>query len=361
MPDALRLALRSLRLLPAECAHDATLWLLRRGLVPARPIRHDPALAASVFGLAFASPLGLAAGFDKNAVALSALCRLGFGFIEVGGVTPRPQAGNPRPRLFRLAQDGAVINRMGLNNEGMEAMARRLEAFRAHTQPASCPIGVNLGPNKDSPDPAADYEALIARFAGLADYLVLNVSSPNTPGLRALQEKDRLLPLLARAIEARERSHARGARRLPLLLKIAPDLSAESLDGLCAAALACGVDGLVVSNTTVGEREGLKSRQRNESGGLSGKPLLALSTRVLSECHRITGGRLPLIGVGGISSGADAYAKIKAGASLVQLYTALVYEGPALIARIEDELLAALRADGYATLGEAVGAAHRSR
>lgn len=353
-------ALAGLRLLPAEAAHDAALWLLARGLAPASAPAHDPALEGRAFGLTFKSPVGLAAGFDKNAVALPALVRLGFGFVEVGGVTPRPQRGNPKPRLFRLAEDGAVINRMGLNSDGVEALARRLESFRARGA-APCPVGVNLGPNKDSTDPSADYAALIERLFGLIDYATLNVSSPNTPGLRALQEKERLAPLIARALEARERAARARGGCLPLLLKIAPDLTAEALKGLLAAAQDSGIDGLVVSNTTVGERAGLKSRRRDEAGGLSGKPLFALSTRVLAACYRAMSGRLPLIGVGGISSGADAYAKIRAGASLVQLYTALIYEGPALIARIEAELTARLAADGFRSLAEAVGADHRPR
>ncbi|MEX2629805.1 MAG: quinone-dependent dihydroorotate dehydrogenase [Tistlia sp.] len=340
--------------LDPETGHGLTLRLLRSGLVPRAAGAADPILASELWGRRLANPIGLAAGFDKNAEAVAPLLRLGFGLVEVGSVTPRPQPGNPRPRLFRLAEDRAVINRMGFNNRGLEAAAAALTAFRARG-PAAGLVGVNLGKNKDSPEAAPDYVAGARRLAAYADYLVVNVSSPNTPGLRALQDRAALTGLLA-AVRA---ALAEAEAPPPLLLKIAPDLTEADRRDIAAVALDSGLDGLIVSNTTVERPAGLRSRWKGEAGGLSGRPLFEPSTRLLGEMYRLTGGRLPLIGVGGVESGATAYAKIRAGASLVQLYSALVYEGPALVGRIAAELAALLRRDGFASLTEAVGADQR--
>lgn len=344
-------------LLPAEAAHRVTIVALRSGLVPKLAGPDDPVLATRVWGLDFANPLGVAAGFDKDAEAVDGLLAMGFGFVEVGTVTPEPQPGNPKPRVFRLPEDRAVINRLGFNSRGLAPVVARLERRRTARRPGI--VGANVGMNQASRDAAADYAAGIEALAGLADYLVMNVSSPNTPGLRDLQARPRLVALIERAQAARAR--AAGAREggapvPPLLLKIAPDLSDDELRDMAEVALETGLDGLVVTNTTVARPEGLKGRHRREPGGLSGAPLFQRSTEVLREMHRLTQGRVPLVGVGGVASGRDAYAKIRAGASLVQLYTALVYEGPGLVGRIKAELAQLVRADGFARVTEAVGA-----
>ena len=339
------LATRVLRLLPPERAHAVALRALATGIVRRRPPAVPPGLAIRLLGCDFANPLGLAAGFDKDAVAMAGLLGLGFGFVEVGTVTPRPQPGNPRPRLFRIPEAEALINRMGLNNRGIEALRARLEA-----RPARGIVGVNVGCNRDSPDRIADYEAGVARLGGLADYLVINVSSPNTPGLRALERARALADLLARVLAARPIE----ARRAPLLVKISPDLEGPELADLVAVARDAGIDGLVVGNTTTA-REGLPGRWREVAGGLSGRPLFARSTAVLAETYRLSGGRLPLIGVGGVLDGDDAYAKVRAGASLIQIFTAFIYRGPGVIDAILEGLARRLAADGFATLAEAVG------
>jgi dihydroorotate dehydrogenase len=346
-----------LRSLDPETAHGVTVRALASGLVPAAPSPDPPSLRSRVWGLDFANPVGLAAGFDKNAEVVDAMLGFGLGFVEAGSVTPRPQPGNPRPRLFRLPEQQAVINRMGFNNEGLEAFARRLEARLYARRRAPGLVGANLGKNKDTAEAADDYALGVRRLAKLADYLVVNVSSPNTPGLRALQGRGPLETLLGRVLDARAAAHL--DRPPPLLLKIAPDLTDEDKADIATVAAATGIDGLVVSNTTIARPAALPERWHHEAGGLSGAPLLAPSTALLHDMYRLTGGRLPLIGVGGIASGADAYAKIRAGACLVQLYTALVFQGPALVAAIKRDLAAALAADGFATLGEAVGADHR--
>src|SRR5262245_16381352 len=343
-----------LRALPPETAHRLTVRALRAGLLARARDPDDPLLTTRVWGLIFPNPLGLSAGFDKDAEAYAALLRLGFGFVEVGSITPRPQAGNPKPRVFRLPDDEAVINRLGFNSAGLAAAVTNLRPRRI--DPVGI-VGVNLGKNRDSADAAADYAAGTAALAPLADYLVINVSSPNTPGLRALQEAAALRELLARVQAARAAAVAE--RPPPLLLKIAPDLGSADVRDIAQVALGGGVDGLIVSNTTISRPAGLRGRHATESGGLSGRPLFALSTALLGEVYRLTEGRLPLIGVGGIASGADAYAKIRAGASLVQLYTALIYHGPGLVGRIKRDLAACLRADGFATVAAAVGADHR--
>jgi dihydroorotate dehydrogenase len=342
-----------LALIDPERAHALTVAALARGWGPKARAPDDPILAVSLWGKTFANPVGLAAGFDKDAEAIAGAFGLGFGFVEVGTITPEPQPGNPRPRVFRLAEDKAVINRYGFNSKGMAAAAERLDAFRAAYPKAPGPVGVNLGKNRESQDAAEDYAAGAARLAPFADYLAINVSSPNTPGLRALQGPKELAGIVGRV---------RGALRgqaPPLMLKISPDLGEDDRAAVAQAAAELKLDGLIVANTTVSRPPGLRSRNKAQAGGLSGAPLMDLSTEVLADMHRRTAGRIPLIGVGGIASGADAYAKIRAGASLVQLYTALVYEGPGLVARIKRELAALLRRDGHANIEAAVGADHR--
>jgi dihydroorotate dehydrogenase len=337
-----RLALAGLRRLDPETAHDLALKALRAGLAPSPGPATSPRLATRVMGIDLPNPVGLAAGFDKNAVALAPLLRAGFGFVEVGAVTPRPQPGNPRPRLFRLTQDHAVINRFGFNNDGLEAMAARLAAPRP---PGA--VGVNLGANKDSADRAADYVTLIRALRGRADFLSVNVSSPNTERLRDLQGRAALDALLAAC--------AAEAGATPLALKISPDLSEAELEDVAEVALARGVAAIVATNTTL-SREGLVSAARGEAGGLSGRPLFARSTGTLLRLRRLTRGRVALIGVGGVGDAATAYAKIRAGADAVQLYSALVYGGLGLVGDIARGLDALLARDGFARVADAVGA-----
>ena len=335
-----------------ERAHRLALAALKTGWIGGGRKADPPSLAQTVFGLRFPNPVGLAAGFDKDGEVYRQTLSLGFGFVELGSVTPKPQPGNPRPRLFRLTADRAVINRMGFNNRGIDAMAERLRNRAA----APGIVGVNLGKNKDQPDAAADYTTGARVLGPFADYLVINVSSPNTPGLRALQSRDALAGLIAAVLEER----AQLTQHPPLLLKIAPDLTDADRQDIAEVALGSGLDGLIVSNTTIARPQGLDPRFSQEIGGLSGRPLFAPATETLRDLYRRTGGKLPIIGVGGIASAADAYAKIRAGASLVQLYTALVFEGPGIIRRIKDGLAALLARDGFANIGEAVGADHRS-
>ncbi len=324
--------------LDAERAHRLTIRVLK--MLPGGGGRAgDPRLRVRAFGLDFPNPLGLAAGFDKNAEVPDQMLGLGFGFTEVGTVTPRPQEGNPRPRLFRLTEDQAVINRMGFNNEGHAAALARLEARHALGGIA----GVNIGANKDSEDRIGDYVKGIFAFSHLVSYFTVNISSPNTPGLRALQSRSELETLLGRLNEAR----ARQARKPPMLLKIAPDLRDDELEDIAAACGGGGVDGIIVSNTTL-SRDGLRSPLKGQAGGLSGKPLLALSTLQLAKLFIMTDSAIPLVGAGGVHDAASARLKIAAGAHLVQLYSALVYKGPALVTEILDGLcreasLAALR------------------
>jgi dihydroorotate dehydrogenase len=299
-------------------------------------------LEVKALGLSFPNPIGLAAGFDKDARVPDAMLKLGFGFVECGTVTPKPQAGNPRPRLFRLSEDRAVINRMGFNNRGMDAAARNLTLRRK-----SGIVGINIGANKETTDRIADYARSFARLAPLADYVTVNVSSPNTPGLRGLQNRQELSQLLAALTEAR----ANTAHK-PLLLKIAPDLDEHALDDITQVVTASRIEGVIVSNTTVA-RPMLKGAHAQETGGLSGRPLFQPSTEILRQMRARLPKDVVLIGVGGISSGRDAYEKIRAGASLVQLYTALVYQGPGLVAGIKRDLLALLAADGFSSISEA--------
>lgn len=336
--------------LDAERAHRATIAALK--LLPSgKPSAPDPMLAIRIAGLDFPNPVGLAAGFDKDAEVFAPMLGFGFGFVEIGTLTPQPQQGNPRPRLFRLTEDEAVINRMGFNNRGLDAAKVRLAKRRRGG--SSAPqgtglVGVNIGANKDSADRIGDYAAGVRTMAAVADYLTVNISSPNTPGLRGLQDRGALEELLAAVMEARGNSGP------PIFLKIAPDLDRAAIDDAAEVALAVAIDGLIVANTTI-SRPPLRSRWRGETGGLSGAPLKALALERLRDVRSATGGAFPLIAAGGIASGADAYDRIRAGASLVQLYTALVYEGPGLARRICRDLKALLARDGFATLAEAVG------
>jgi dihydroorotate dehydrogenase len=331
--------------LEAERAHGLAIDLLAAWGGAGAPLGAgvaDPVLASEVAGLAFANPVGLAAGLDKDARAIAGLFGLGFGAVEVGTLTPRPQPGNPRPRLFRLAEDRAVVNRMGFNNGGLEAALPRIAGARRRGV-----LGVNVGANKDSADRIADYRDGVARAAAVADYVTINISSPNTPGLRDLQHGAALAELLA-ACDA-----ARGST--PLFLKVAPDLDADAIDDIARAAIEHRVDALIVANTTV-SRPPLRSSHASEAGGLSGAPLATLSRRRLADFRAATGGHLPLVSVGGIGDADEAYARIRSGASLIQLYSALVYEGPGLARRIVTGLAERLRRDGFASLGEAIGA-----
>ena len=334
----------ALRRLDPEAAHRLAvrgLSVLPAPLAPA----DDPILHTRLAGLNLPNPIGLAAGLDKDGEAIGGLSRLGFGFVECGSVTPRPQPGNPKPRLFRLSEDRAVINRMGFNNAGLDAFAARLDR-----RPPGVIVGANLGANKETEDKATDYVAGLSRLAGRASYFTVNISSPNTPGLRALQGRAALDDLLGRIAEARPDGGA------PVFLKIAPDLTAAEISMIVEAALAHRIDALIVSNTTLDRPETLRSPDRGETGGLSGAPLRDRAETALVAAAEAARGRLPLIGVGGIASGADAYRRIRLGASAVQLYSALIFEGPGLVGRIKRDLARRLRADGFSTVDEAVGA-----
>jgi dihydroorotate dehydrogenase len=343
-----RLAAPLLRMLDPERAHTLALQALKFAPLP-RPAPDDEKLGVAAFGMRFPNPVGLAAGFDKNAEVVDALFRLGFGFVEAGGVTPLPQPGNPRPRLFRLDADQAVINRLGLNSDGVAAVAARLAA-----RGRSGIVGINIGANKDTVDRAADYVACIAALAAHVDFLTVNVSSPNTPGLRNLQQATALDDLLARVIDARERA-AESSARTPLLLKIAPDLTLGDLDDVVGVARRHRIDGMIVGNTTVSRPKLRDTAKATEQGGLSGRPLFALSTRMLAETYVRAEGAFPLIGAGGIDSGAAAFAKIKAGASLVQFYSGLVFRGVGLVGAIKRDLLDLLRVGRLDSLADAVG------
>ena len=347
-----RLSRPFLRAIDPEDAHNLALRALQ--VVPqVRAPADPPELAVRAFGLNFPNPVGIAPGFDKNAVVPDALLRLGFGFVEVGTVTPRAQVGNPRPRLFRLRADGAVINRLGFNNEGGAAVLARLAARSREGLPGI--VGVNVGANKDSVDRIEDYVRLIETFALVASYFTVNVSSPNTPGLRDLQEAKSLDELLARVVEVRDQANRR-AGPVPVLLKVAPDLSLSQLDDVVGVARKHRVDGMIVGNTTISRPQSLRDRDRaKETGGLSGRPLFKLSTRMLAETYVRAEGTFPLIGIGGIDSGATAIAKIKAGASLLQLYTGLVFRGLGLVSEIKSDLVAALKRGQRDSLSSMVG------
>jgi len=337
--------------LDPETAHKLTLFGLKTGAAGTDPSPDDPALGISAMGLNFPNPVGLAAGFDKNAEVPRAMLRLGMGLTEIGTVTPLPQPGNPRPRIFRLTENEAVINRLGFNNQGLAVAKARLQNLPRR----GGVIGANIGANKDAPDRMADYEVGLRVLYPYADYFTANISSPNTPGLRDLQTRGALEELLGRLTAARSDMVAGGAAHKPLVLKIAPDLTQEDLTDIAQVVLASGIEGMIVSNTTIARPEGLTGPHGGEAGGLSGKPLFEPSTEVLREMRRLVGNKITLIGAGGVHNGASAYAKIRAGASLIQLYTALIYQGPMLIRRIKAELAELLKQDGHTSIADAVG------
>ncbi|MFA8387151.1 MAG: quinone-dependent dihydroorotate dehydrogenase [Pelagibaca sp.] len=343
-----RAGLRLLHRFDPETAHGLALRALQMGLSPTTGTVTSPRLRTTLAGLSLPNPVGLAAGFDKNAQALRSLSRAGFGFLEVGAATPRPQPGNPKPRLFRLTEDNAVINRFGFNNDGMTAIAGRLK-----DRPRDAIIGLNLGANKDSDNRAGDFATVLSNCAAHLDFATVNVSSPNTEKLRDLQGKEALSALLAGVMGTRNALD----RPIPIFLKIAPDLSETEIADVAEVALSSGIDGLIATNTTL-DRDGLKSAHRDETGGLSGQPLFEKSTRVLGQLYLATEGKLPIIGVGGVASAEDAYVKIKAGASAVQLYSALVYHGLGLVPEIARGLDALLERDRHANVSDAVGTAH---
>ena len=331
-------------------AHNQSIRALKNGLLPHVDNAVDPILRTNVFGLDFPNPIGLAAGYDKNAEVLSGLSGLGFGFLEAGSVTPRPQPGNPKPRIFRLTQDEAVINRLGFNNKGLEEAAQNFEK-----RPPSLIVGANLGANKDSADRIADYVTGMERLAPRASYITVNISSPNTPGLRALQGRTELEDLLGRISKKRRSMIEKEAAFFPILLKIAPDLTDADKADIAAAVIDHQIDGLIISNTTITRPNNLIDPQKKETGGLSGQPLKNISLGVLKEMYQATRGKIPIVGVGGIQSAEDAYARIRAGASLLQLYTAMIYKGPYVAAEIAKGLAKLLREDGFGSLEDVVG------
>ncbi len=332
--------------LTPETGHNLAISALKYGLVPPSPKPDFPELASELFGLKFENPVGLAAGFDKNGEAIKALLNQGFGFVEVGTCTPLAQKGNEKPRLFRLAEDGAIINRFGFNNKGAEAFVQNLKE-----RPQNGIVGANIGKNKTSTDSIEDYIIMLEKVYGLSDYITINISSPNTPGLRNLQGREALDSLLG-AIMAKRNTLS--DKKIPILLKISPDTNTHEREDIAEISLKHNIDGLIISNTTIG-RDFLSSRYAGETGGLSGKPLFKLSTETLRELYRLTNGKVPLIGVGGISSGDDAYTKIKSGASLVQIYSALIYEGFGLVTAINKRISELLCKDGFSNISEAVG------
>lgn len=348
----------TVRLLDPETTHNLALFMAKNKLMP-RPKKPDPpSLHTKVWDREFPNPVGVAAGFDKDAVAVDGMLCTGFGFVEVGSVTPEPQPGNPKPRLFRLWEDKAVINRFGFNSEGHAVVRERLihrNSGQHFDDKKSGIIGINLGKNKTSDSPVGDYVKGVEKFGALADYLVINVSSPNTPGLRSMQGKQQLEELVEKVWKERENIESK--RKPPLLVKIAPDLTDQDKKDITDVVLKTPgrIDGLIVTNTTITRPESLKSKYKGETGGLSGEPLKDLSTQTVKDMYRLTQGKLPIIGVGGVASGQDAYDKIRAGASLVQLYSALVYQGPPVVSRIKRELGELLEKDGFSNVSEAVG------
>lgn len=342
--------------LDGEVAHKAAVWAFSRGLYFKSRMEQSHRMEVELWGLKFPNPVGIAAGFDKHAEAVHGLANIGFGFVEVGSVTPQPQEGNPKPRVFRLDSDEAVINRYGFNSQGHLTVKERLEGVRGDI-PAV--LGVNLGKNKTSPSASSDYVSGVTLLGPLADYLVINVSSPNTPGLRSLQGKTDLATLVKAVLRARDGLDL--PRHLPVLVKIAPDLTMQDKEDIAEVLTSPGtrVDGLVISNTTISRPDTLTSPEKDQVGGLSGAPLRILSTSTIRDMYRLTEGRLPIVGVGGVSSGQDAWEKVLAGASLVQLYSALVYQGPPVVNRVRREMEQLLDDSPYQNIREAVGADHR--
>ncbi|MGB4057791.1 MAG: quinone-dependent dihydroorotate dehydrogenase [Alphaproteobacteria bacterium] len=357
MTDLYRLLRPMIFKLDPERAHRATLRAMKSGLIPPCTPVNNPALEVKLWGLHFPNPIGLSAGFDKSAEVISPALGMGFGFVEAGTVTPKPQTGNPAPRVFRDPQTESVINRMGFPNDGADIFKNNLENFLGSKQRPPGVVGINIGMNKDQTTPAKDYTALINRLGPMADYITINISSPNTPGLRDLQKREPLLELLGAVLA--ERKRACGDHPPPLLLKLAPDLDDAQQEELAKTVLESGIDGLILTNTTLARPEALPAAFAAEKGGLSGRLLRHKSTAVIGKFYKLTNGKLPIIGVGGISSGADAYEKIKAGATLVQLYTALVFKGPAVANSINNELLTLLKKDGFTSVTQAVGTSHK--
>lgn len=339
-----------------ETAHDLAIWALQKGLGPCFRDEDDLILSTKVCGLRFSNPIGLAAGFDRHAKAIGEFFDFGFGSVEVGGITPLPQPGNPKTRLFRISQANGIINRMGFPGEGMAVCARRIAAWRDSMQGHRCGVfGIQIVKNKDTVDAVSDYIACLETFASLADYVTVNVSSPNTPGLRDLQEKNVLTNLLQQVIITRNKQE----KKPPIFVKIAPDQTEQQVEDIAAAVMESGVDAMIIGNTSLTRPSIIPADIAKEAGGFSGPAMFAPTTQLLSNMYKLTQGKIPLIGNCGIFSGEDAYAKIRAGASLVQLYTALVYKGPALIPRIKRDLAALLRRDGFTSVAQAVGADHR--
>nr|XP_055162643.1 dihydroorotate dehydrogenase (quinone), mitochondrial isoform X1 [Nyctereutes procyonoides] len=348
------------RLLDPESAHRLAVRVTSLGLLPRATFQESDMLEVRVLGHRFRNPIGIAAGFDKHGEAVDGLYKMGFGFVEIGSVTPKPQEGNPRPRVFRLPEDQAVINRYGFNSHGLSVVEHRLrtrQEKQARLTEEGLPLGINLGKNKTSVDAAADYAEGVRVLGPLADYLVVNVSSPNTAGLRSLQGKAELRHLLAKVLQ--ERDALQGAHKPAVLVKIAPDLTAQDKEDIASVVKELGIDGLIITNTTVSRPASLQGALRSEIGGLSGKPLRDLSTQTIREMYALTKGGVPIIGVGGVSSGQDALEKIRAGASLVQLYTALTYRGPPVVGMIKRELEALLKEQGFTRITDAIGADHR--
>lgn len=356
MRPAVRLASAAFRVFEPETAHSLSIRALKAGFVPDVAPPDDPRLNVTVAGLFFPNPVGLAAGFDKNAEVPDAILRMGFGYTEVGTLTPLAQEGNPKPRLFRLTRDGAVINRMGFNNDGHDAAEDRLKARLKRSHVRGGLIGINVGANKLSEDRVADYVTGISRFAPYASYFTINISSPNTPGLRDLQARSALDDLLRRALVARDETAQKLRHNVPVFLKIAPDLTNEGIQDVVDVALERGIDGLIISNTTL-SRDGLTDRQQAETGGLSGAPLFHRSTAMLAHVRRLVGPELPIIGVGGIHNADTAWAKLAAGADLIQIYSAMVYQGAGLAAEICDGLLKRLSREGLTSISAVSGSA----
>lgn len=359
------IAMPMLHCLDAETAHVVSIYLLLLGLGPIESnfYQDTPALKVDAFGLTFRNCIGIAAGYDKHAQAIDGLFRMGAGFVEIGSVTPLPQEGNDKPRMFRLSEDGAVINRYGFNSDGHDTVQKRLEKRLGNERDASAKaenyvLGVNLGKNKTSPSATEDYGQGIEKLGRYADYIVINVSSPNTPGLRNLQGRDQLMTLLDHCVKKRDMLDCR--KKPPLLVKIAPDLDLIDLQDIAYVVKKINVDGIIISNTTIARPDSLQSSNKAETGGLSGTPLFQQSTTVLAHMYKLTEGKIPLIGVGGISNGADAYEKIKAGATVVQLYSALGYKGPGLLTEIKREMNRLLQEDGYSNIAQAVGKDNKS-
>lgn len=349
--DCFKILRPFLYMFSAETAHNMAIFALKNKLVPSSKKASSDLLKVKLFGLQFLSPVGMAAGFDKNGDAIEGLFGQGFGFVEVGTATPKPQSGNAKPRLFRLNEDEAIINRFGFNNKGADYFVQNLKSAKG-----SGILGANIGKNKTSESAVDDYLFMMEKVYGFSDYITINISSPNTPGLRDLQNKDELEEFLSEILLRKDKLKAESGKNIPILLKLAPDTDENQRHDISQVLLRQKIDGIIISNTTIGQRDVLKSAYANETGGLSGKPLFNMSTKMVADMYKLTGGNIPIIGVGGISSAEDAYAKIRAGASLVQVYSALIYQGFKLVQDINEGLINLLQKDGYSNVSEAVGA-----